>query len=145
MLRSRRARILIVDDDENVLAVANDLIQGLGYDVLIASNGVDALEILHRNQDITVLFSDISMPGMNGEELARAAVSTRPGLRVILTSGGARRPTTASAFVPKPYRADDLIDVLGTELITSSTAGNSRSATSRPALNRPSKVRKGKK
>ena len=115
----RQPWILIVDDDENVLAIANDLIQRLGYNALIASNGVDALEILRRNQDVSVLFSDIGMPGMNGEELARAAVAVRPGLRVILTSGGARRPTIAVAFVPKPYRSNDLIDVLGSEIITS--------------------------
>lgn len=115
----RQPWILIVDDDENVLAIANDLIQRLGYNALIASNGVDALEILRRNQDVSVLFSDVGMPGMNGEELARAAVAVRPGLRVILTSGGARRPTIAVAFVPKPYRSNDLIDVLGSEVITS--------------------------
>jgi CheY-like chemotaxis protein len=115
----RQPWILIVDDDENVLAIANDLIQRLGYNALIASNGVDALEILRRNQDVSVLFSDIGMPGMNGEELARAAVAVRPGLRVILTSGGAGRPTIAVAFVPKPYRSNDLIDVLGSEIITS--------------------------
>ena len=111
--------ILIVDDDENVLAIANDLIQRLGYNALIASNGVDALEILRRNQDVSVLFSDVGMPGMNGEELARAAVAVRPGLRVILTSGGARRPTIAVAFVPKPYRSNDLIAVLGSKIIMS--------------------------
>ena len=115
----RQPWILIVDDDENVLAIANDLIQRLGYNALIASNGVDALEILRRNQDVSVLFSDIGMPGMNGEELARAAVAVRPGLRVILTSGGPRPPTIAVAFVPKPYRSNDLIDVLGSEIMTS--------------------------
>ena len=115
----RQPWILIVDDDENVLAIANHLIQRLGYNALIASNGVDALEILRRNQDVSVLFSDIGMPGMNGEELARAAVAVRPGLRVILTSGGARPPTIAVAFVPKPYRSNDLIDVLLSEIITS--------------------------
>jgi CheY-like chemotaxis protein len=69
----RQPWILIVDDDENVLAIASDLIQRLGYNALVASNGVDTLEILRRNQDVSVLFSDIGMPGMNGEELARAA------------------------------------------------------------------------
>jgi CheY-like chemotaxis protein len=113
----RQPWILIVDDDENVLAIANDLIQRLGYNALIASNGVDALEILRRNQDVSVLFSDVGMPGMNGEELARAAVAVRPGLRVILTSGGARRPTIAVAFVPKPYRSNDLIGVLGSKML----------------------------
>jgi CheY-like chemotaxis protein len=62
-----------------ILAVVNDLIQHLGYNALVASNGVDELEILRRNPDVTVLFSDISMPGMNGEELARAAAVVRPG------------------------------------------------------------------
>ena len=102
-----------------ILAVVNDLIQHLGYNALVASNGVDELEIFRRNPDVTVLFSDISMPGMNGEELARAAAVVRPRLRVIFTSGGDRRPTIAAAFVPKPYRADDLIDVLWSEIMTS--------------------------
>ena len=115
----RQPWILIVDDDENVLAIANDLIQRLGYNALIASNALDALEILRRNQDVSVLFSDVGMPGMNGEELARAAVAVRPGLRVILASGGARRPTIAVAFVPKPYRSNDLIAVLGSKIIMS--------------------------
>jgi CheY-like chemotaxis protein len=58
---------------------------------VVVSNGADALNSLRRNQDVTVLFSDINMPGMDGEELARAAVAARPGLRVILTSGARRR------------------------------------------------------
>jgi CheY-like chemotaxis protein len=101
---------LIVHDDETVLAVASDLIQRFACNALVASNSVDALEILRRNQDVAVLFSDISMPGMNGAELPRAAAGLRPGRRVILTPGGVRRPTIAAAFVPKPYRAADLID-----------------------------------
>ena len=106
--------ILIVDDDENVLEIATEFVQRLGYNAVVASNGADALNILRRNQDVTVLFSDINMPGMDGEELARAAVAARPGLRVILTSG-ARRRTIAATFVPKPYRAADLVDVLGSK------------------------------
>ena len=125
----RQPWILIVDDDENVLAIANDLIQQLGYNALIASNGVDALEILRRNQDVSVLFSDVGMPGMNGEELARAAVAVRPGLRVILASGGARRPTIAVAFVPKPYRSNDLIGVLESKIIMSQLAVVYKNAT----------------
>jgi DNA-binding NtrC family response regulator len=100
---------LIVDDDETVLAEASDLIQRFGYNALVTSNGVDALEILSK-KNAAVLFSDISMPGMNGEELAHAAAALRQGLRVILASGGARGLTIAAAFVPKPYRAADLID-----------------------------------
>ena len=67
--------ILIVDDDENVLEIATEFVQRLGYNAVVASNGADALNILRRNQYLTVLFSDIDMPGMDGEELARAAVA----------------------------------------------------------------------
>jgi two-component system cell cycle response regulator CpdR len=108
--------VLIVDDDENVLEITTEFVQRLGYNAVVASNGTDALNILRRNQDVTVLFSDINMPGMDGEELAGAAVAVRPGLRVILTSG-ARRSTIAAAFVPKPYRAADLVDVLGSDIM----------------------------
>ena len=68
--------LLIVDDDENVLEIAAEFVQRLGYTALVASNGADALNILRNNQNVTVLFSDINMAGMDGEELARAAVAT---------------------------------------------------------------------
>jgi hypothetical protein len=51
------------------------------------------------------------MPGMGGEELAEIAVTLRPGIRVVFTSGFQTPPGNA-AFVPKPYRAVDLIRVL---------------------------------
>jgi hypothetical protein len=110
-ISSRGPLVLVVDDDEDVLAVGAAAIEQLGYTVLVASNGVDALEVIRNNAELSILFSDISMPGMDGEELAHAALAMRPGLRIILTSG-ARPPTTASAFVAKPYRAADLVNAL---------------------------------
>jgi hypothetical protein len=74
----------------------------------------DAVAGLRRdgiNPGISVLFSDIQMPGMGGEELAAIALTLRPGIRVIFTSGF-QTPPGDVAFVPKPYRAVDLIRVL---------------------------------
>jgi CheY-like chemotaxis protein len=106
--------ILIVDDDENVLEIATEFVQRLGYNAVVVSNGADALNSLRRNQDVTVLFSDINMPGMDGEELARASGRCSP--RAARHSHlGARRRTIAATFVPKPYRAADLVDVLGSK------------------------------
>ena len=103
---------LIVDDDREILALGAEIFAALGYRPLTASNGVEALDILRKNNGVAVLFSDIRMPGMSGEELARAAVAVRPGLRIVLTSG-ARRPAIAAAFVQKPYRAADVVAALG--------------------------------
>jgi CheY-like chemotaxis protein len=104
-------RVLIVDDDETVLEIAAVLIRGLGYAVSTAKNAIEALQILQSDKSITTLFSDMTMPGMDGEQLAECARTLRPGLHVILTSG-ARRPMAKVAFVSKPYHAVDLVRVL---------------------------------
>ncbi len=113
------ALVLIVDDDEGVLRVTADILEALGYHVLTAGTGPEAVELLRRNPEISVLFTDIRMPDMRGEELAEIAVAMRPGIRVVFTSGFPRPPGDA-AFVPRPYRAVDLIDVLPPQPLPSS-------------------------
>jgi PAS domain S-box-containing protein len=64
-------KALVVDDEPDVLEIAAALFRSIGYEVFTASNGQDALDILKRTKDISVLFSDVMMPnGMNGIELA---------------------------------------------------------------------------
>ena len=104
-------RVLIVDDDEQVLDIESMFVEELGYPVSTACNAAEALKILDEDQTVAILFSDITMPGMDGEQLAKCARALRPDLRIILTSGG-RRPQTKVAFVPKPFHAVDLIKVL---------------------------------
>ena len=109
--RSHAALILVVDDDEAVVEITAEILETLGYDILTAQDGSEAVELLRSNSRISVLFTDIQMPGMGGEELAEIAVVLRPGIRVVFTSGFQTPPGTA-AFVTKPYRAVDLIRVL---------------------------------
>jgi CheY-like chemotaxis protein len=109
--RSHAALVLIVDDDEAVVEITVEILETLGYDVLTAQDGSAAVELLHSNSCISVLFTEIQMPGMGGKELAEIAVMLRPGIRVVFTSGFQTPPGNA-AFVPKPYRAVDLIRVL---------------------------------
>jgi CheY-like chemotaxis protein len=78
--------ILIVDDDEDILKLAAEILDTLGYDVITARTGWEALGILQNNSRISVLFTDLQMPGMGGEELAEIAVASRPDLRVIFAS-----------------------------------------------------------
>jgi PAS domain S-box-containing protein len=116
------AKILVVEDDPDVLDVAVESLRMLGYDVLTASDGPSALAVLRGDPDIRILLSDIVMPhGMSGVELARAAVRLRPALRVLLASGypmtALPGATDAAAldeflFLSKPYRSAQLAEAL---------------------------------
>jgi len=80
--------ILLVEDDEMVRAFVARQLEGLGYRVLQAVNGQDALTALEREPGIDLLFTDVVMPGgMGGRELAEAAHAMRPDLPVLFTSG----------------------------------------------------------
>jgi len=112
-------KVLIVDDQPDVLSIAAQLFRGLGYDVLTANNGREALVKLNDNPDVAILFSDIVMPGMNGVELARDAQDRIPGLKVILASGYVDSTLREHNAYPeryelaqKPYRLSDLIKKL---------------------------------
>jgi CheY-like chemotaxis protein len=100
-----------VDDDEATLDMTAEVFEILGYDVVTAESGRVALEVLRKNPRVSVLFTDLQMPGMGGEELAEIALKLRPAIRVVFTSGF-RTPPRDAAFVPKPYKALDLIRVL---------------------------------
>jgi PAS domain S-box-containing protein len=116
----RLGTVLVVEDDPDVLQSTVEMVRGLGYDVLTAGDGYDALSVLQRNLPIDILFSDVVMPrGMNGIELAREARRLRPELRVILSSGYASGILTSDhgltpdfSFIGKPYRWPDLAEKL---------------------------------
>jgi CheY-like chemotaxis protein len=102
--------VLVVDENEEVLQVTADILETLGYRVLTARTGLEAVEQLEHNSEISVLFTDIRMPDIAGEGLAGIATAWRPDIRVVLTSA-LGRPRGDSEFLPKPYRAADLIRV----------------------------------
>ena len=83
--------ILMVEDDADVRAYTHGILGELGYNVLEASNGNVALEILEKRPDIRLLFTDVGLPGgMNGGQLADAARKKRHRLKVLFTTGYAR-------------------------------------------------------
>ena len=80
--------ILVVEDDELVRPSVESLIESLGYQVLSARNGPDALEILRQDTPIDLLFTDVFMPGgMYGPKLVAEARRLRPQLKILYTSG----------------------------------------------------------
>ena len=107
-------KVLVVDDDREVLAVAVALLQDLGYDVADAGDGPTGLALLKSDPTISLLFTDLAMPGMDGHELADKAAGLRPTLPILFTSGNMTEIRTAAhkmtdpRFVAKPYRKQDL-------------------------------------
>jgi signal transduction histidine kinase len=108
--------ILVVEDDEEVLAVAAESLKELGYQVVTALNAAQALQILGSNQPVDRLFSDVIMPGgMNGAQLAVEARRIRPELKVLLTSGYTAAALSFEHGLPdnlnvvgKPYQREEL-------------------------------------
>jgi CheY-like chemotaxis protein len=100
-------KILVVDDDSEVLEVTAELVRSLGYCTVTANNAFEALDLLRKDDAIAVLLSDVRMPGMDGERLAVAAHQLRPELQIVLTSG-ANWPRRNFVFLAKPYRVSDL-------------------------------------
>ena len=115
------ATVLVVEDDEDVRQVAVDILEHLGYRVLVAENGIEALSILSRDEPIRLLFSDVVMPGgLSGIELAREVRRLHQDVRILLTSGYTTDTIGSTAeftFFRKPYRPADLArkisDLLG--------------------------------
>jgi len=80
--------VLLTEDNEQVCTVITAMLEGLGYDVVAASDGEEALTVLAGDRHFDLLFTDIVMPGgMSGWDLAREARRRHPDLRTLFTSG----------------------------------------------------------
>ncbi len=107
-------KILIVDDEESLLDLLEAIFQFSGYTVLRASNSNHAYDLLLKEKDIDLLFTDILLTGsMDGYKLAENATREFPDLKVLLTSGLAKDLQKGHSknfpIIPKPYRTDELI------------------------------------
>jgi PAS domain S-box-containing protein len=107
--------VLAVEDDDTVRQIAVDALKDLGYSVFEAPNGRTALDVLHKEQRIDLLFTDFAMPGgINGRDLAVEAVAQRPQIKILLTSAyteqltAAKNPVPSMRFLSKPYREGEL-------------------------------------
>ena len=115
-----RETVLVVDDDPNVLALARTILESAGLSVRTAANGRAGIEELRRHRaDTAVALVDLTMPGIDGIETARAMNSVAPEVPVLLTSGH-HDPRTAvrlgscelAGFLQKPYSPEVLVQAL---------------------------------
>jgi signal transduction histidine kinase len=107
--------VLVAEDEHSVRQLSVDALRELGYTVLAAANGEEALQILAGEPAVSLIFSDVVMPGMTGPELGEAARKLRPGIRVLYTSGYTpdakddRWPSEGEgAILPKPFTISQL-------------------------------------
>jgi CheY-like chemotaxis protein len=108
--------ILLVDDDDEVRETSADMLGELGYNVVQASNGVEALAILDETPELQVMVTDIRMPGMSGLELSDLARIRRKNLKVILVSGYFTPQIIQRRFLQKPFRTHELDQAIQAEL-----------------------------
>ncbi len=116
-LLAGRETVLLVEDDALVRAAAVEMLGELGFAVLEAGDGPAAMAVLESGARIDVLFTDIGLPGLRGDELARKARALRPDLRIVLASGYSDREAVEGVenaqTLDKPYDAGALARVLG--------------------------------
>ena len=125
-----REHILIVDDDDDVRLVATAMVEDLGYQVVAASSGAQALDLL-SGQQFALMITDIVMPAMSGVELARVVRRVAPGMPIIFASGFADVETFGKELekenlLKKPYRMTEVAARIGAAL--SGSSGSDRSA-----------------
>ena len=100
--------VLVVEDDALVRMDAVDMMEEFGFDVLEACNSDEAIRLLEDRLDVSVVFTDIDMPGpMNGLKLAQAVRGRWPPIKIIVTSGQFKIVEgdlpNGGSFLPKPY------------------------------------------
>lgn len=112
-------RVLLVDDEADVVDLAEMLLSAHGLDTAVAYSGAAALEMLATHADIDAVITDVMMPGMNGLELAEQIAARYPAVKIILASGY-MAPSMSNGqplkqlFIAKPYRIEHLLRLLRT-------------------------------
>ena len=98
--------ILVVEDDMTVRLIISEVLEELGYNVLVASDARPAIPLLQSNRRIDLMVSDVVLPHINGRKLAEIARAARPGLKVLFVTGYAENATDRGGFL------DDGMDLL---------------------------------
>ena len=107
------AKVLVVEDEALVRAIASEVLKDAGYDVREAGDGREALDLLEI-APVDLLITDIQMPRMNGYQLAEAAMSRWPSLKILLVTGYTRENEpelvrrAALRTLQKPFDVDRL-------------------------------------
>jgi CheY-like chemotaxis protein len=119
LARSRSARVLVIEDEPQVLEFVSTQLRQLGYGVTCAASGAEGLELLNGQTAFDLLFTDVVLGrGLSGVEIVKRARVLRPGLKVLLTSGYSDDVVEELGVDPglrllrKPYRRQALAEAV---------------------------------
>lgn len=112
--------ILVVDDEKSSATVMKEILESLGYRVLIAGSGQEAVAVYtEKGKEVDLVLLDMIMPGMGGDKTFDALRAINPGVKVILSSGlsadGEARQILdrgCSGFIQKPYRIANIAGMI---------------------------------
>jgi PAS domain S-box-containing protein len=112
--------VLLIDDEETVRAVGKRMLERLGFEVMLAADGREGLELYRATADrVVLILLDLTMPHLNGEETFRELRKLRPDVRVILMSGYNEQEVTArfvgkglAGFAQKPLQLQSLVELV---------------------------------
>lgn len=118
MKNESQHRVLIVDDEEDLRTLLGEVLEGAGYAVSTASDGLEALELL-KHQEFDAALLDIQMPNMNGMQVLKYITEHHPAMKSIILTGYAdlghaeeARGSGAADFIGKPYTLENVIGSL---------------------------------
>ena len=109
--------IMVVEDESMLLDLVSDVLKGQGFEVLLAPNGKQAVELFkEQGQEVALVILDMIMPEMDGPATFNALRSMNPSLKVLISSGFSQDSSVqkllnngAAGFVAKPYQTEDLL------------------------------------
>ncbi|HEV2436123.1 MAG TPA: PAS domain S-box protein [Verrucomicrobiae bacterium] len=111
--------ILIVDDEEAILAIMRSTLENYGYQVLTAGSGLEAIARFTQNSDaVHLIITDLAMPFMDGRAVIQALRKVRPDLKIIVASGSEkevedlRQQIRTDAFISKPFTNENLLNIV---------------------------------
>jgi signal transduction histidine kinase/ActR/RegA family two-component response regulator len=123
--------ILLVEDDDSVRMLNQEVLLELGYEVLIAQDATQALDVLHTLPRLDLLVTDVGLPGLNGRQLAEIVQQQRPGLPVLFLTGYAKGAASRADFLgpnmkllTKPFELEALAGMVSS-MLGSASAGAS--------------------
>ena len=117
LMNNKPKTILMADDDEIVLNVGKKMLERMGFKVLTAKDGPEAIKVYKNNKDdIDLVISDTVMPG-DGEHLLKEIRKINPDEKILITSGDvSKKPgilkLKVEGFIQKPYSLDDLSEII---------------------------------
>jgi len=117
--------ILLADDEESILEVGKDVLEAMGYQVLVASDGQEAIELFKAHKtDIALIITDIMMPGLGGMQAVELIREIKPGMKAIFTTGYSKEEErlghlhATETILHKPYGVEELSLLIRSQLDT---------------------------